>query len=256
MQPDIPDNPGITREGGIRLKKLAYMLLAFIVFAGCARKLGMVRGLEPERRLVIEEKEGGCAVLRTRICDVAIEQVDTFKWRRLLSQRMLTGGKGSPTETRIPKFTFFHLVVSNVGNLPLVIDSITLHYGAVEKNPIPVEDAVKRSRSPAYRAFDFKKILTARRLVSGRHCLKKIDYERDVVDYRLDFINPGDRLIRIVAFDWVPVQFRELRVTLRVSPLGRSAEKKVIDFKLKRFEYRTRGAYYRKPGKKSGEKKP
>ncbi len=236
------------------MQKLAYILLAFIICAGCARRHGMVRGLEPEQRLVIEAKEGGCAVLRTRICDVAIEQIDTFKWRRLLNQRMLTGGKGSPVETRIPKFTFFHLVVSNVGSLPLGIDSITLHYGSVEKNPIPVEDAVKRSGSPAYRAFDFKKILTPKRLMGGRYCLKKIDYERDVVDYKLDFINPGDRLIRIVAFDWVPVQFRELRVTLRVSPLG-GAEKKVIDFNLKRFEYRTRGAYYRRPGKK-GEKKP
>lgn len=214
----------------------------------------MVRGLEPEQRLVIEAKEGRCAVLRTRICDVAVEQIDAPKWRRLLGYRMLAG-RGSPTETRIPKFAFFHLVVSNVGSLPLGIDSITLHYGSVEKKPIPVEDAVKRSRSPAYRAFDFKKILAAKRLMGDRYCLKKIDYERDVIEYRLDFINPGDRLIRIVAFEWVPVQFRELRVTVRVSPLG-GAEKKVIDFNFRRFEYRTRGTYYRKPGEKSGEKKP
>ena len=236
------------------MRKPACVLLALLVSAGCARRHGMVRGLEPEQSLVIEAREGRCAVLRSRICDVAIEQIDPPKWRKLLGYRMLAG-RGSPAETRIPKFAFFHIVVSNMGSLPLGIDSITLHYGSVEKKPIAVEDAVKRSRSPAYRAFDFKKVLAARRLMGDRYCLKKINYERDVIDYRLDFIIPGDRLIRIVAFEWVPVQFRRLRVAVRVSQLG-SAEKKVIDFNFRRFEYRTRGAYYRKPGKKSGEKKP
>jgi hypothetical protein len=238
------------------MRKLVYIAIACILFAGCRRTLGIQRGLEPEQRLVLEVKKGRCALIRTRLCDVAAEPVDHLKWRKLLGQSVFTGDRRVQAEARIPKFLFFHLVVSNVGPVPLVIDSVTLHYGTVEKSPVSVDEALKRSKSPAYRAFRFKNILTDKRLMGDEYCLKKIDYERNVIDYRLGFINPGDRIIRIAVFDWVPVQYRDLRLAVHVLPLGEGAEKKVIDFKFKRFEYRTRGRYYRRPSEKSEERKP
>jgi hypothetical protein len=236
------------------VKKLAYMTIACILFAGCARTLGIQRGLEPEQSLVLEVKKGGCALIRTRLCDVAAEPIDHLKWRRLLDQSVFSGDRRGQAEARIPKFLFFHLVVSNVGTEPLVIDSLVLHYGTVEKNPISVDETLKRTKSPAYRAFRFKNILTDKRLMGDEYCLKKINYERDVIDYRLRFVSPGDRIIRIAAFDWVPVQYRDLRLAVHISTLGEGAEKKVIDFNFKRFEYRTRGKYYRRPAEKSKER--
>jgi hypothetical protein len=238
------------------VKELVYTAIACILFAGCARTLGIQRGLEPEQRLVLEVKKGGCALIRTRLCDVAAEPIDYLKWRKLLDQSVFTGGRRVQADARIPKFLFFHLVVSNVGPVPLVIDSVTLHYGTVEKSPISLDEALKRSKSPAYRAFHFKNILTDKRLMGDEYCLKKINYERDVIDYRLGFVNPGDRVIRIAAFEWVPVQYRDLRLAVHISPLGEGDEKKVIDFNFKRFEYRTRGRYYRRPAEKSEEREP
>ena len=131
------------------MKKLVYIVIAFTLFAGCRRTLGIQRGLEPEQRLVLEVKKGGCALIRTRLCDVAAEPIDHLKWKKLLEQGVFTGDRRVQAGTRIPKFLFFHLVVSNVGTVPLVIDSVTLHYGTVEKSPVSVDEALSAGQENA-----------------------------------------------------------------------------------------------------------
>ena len=62
--------------------------------------------------------------------------------------------------------------------------------------------------------------------------MRSIDYGNDVIDYRLQFINPGERIIQIVAFDWIPVEYRDLRMLIEFKSHS-VHEKKVIDFNLR-----------------------
>lgn len=81
-------------------------------------------------------------------------------------------------------------------------------------------------------------------------CNKKTVYDDAVIDYDFDFIIPGDKILQIVAFDWVPVQFRTLRLSVKVEPAGNPEQEKRIDFDFQRNEYRAKGDHFREPKKK------
>ncbi|GEM_PF-633212 len=233
------------------MKRVIPLSLSVLVLAGCARTFGVERGIKPEQRLDVEIKKGRCAIIRTPQCDIAVEPIDARAWAALLDNSIFVRERRNPSNIRIPKLAFFHIIVSNAGRSPLTVESVTLGYGPDRVQPLSAREVIERCKSPAYGAFHFKRILTPLRLIGDMNCIRKINYERDVVGYRLRVVNPGDRIIMIKAFEWIPVQYRELKIAVAISTFNNI--QKTIDFNFKRVEYRTRGKYYRNPAKAEEE---
>lgn len=97
--------------------------------------------------------------------------------------------------------------------------------------------------------FDFDSIVHTKRYLGDSFCGEKAEYDNSVVDYDFDYIVPGDKILRIVAFDWVPVQFRTVRLGISIGPEGGTEQKKRIDFDFRRNEYRKKGNHFREPKK-------
>jgi hypothetical protein len=233
------------------MKRIVPLSLCVLVLAGCARTFGIERGIKPEQQLDVEIKKEQCAIIRTPQCDIAVEPIDTRAWATLLKHNIFEKERKNPSSIRIPKLAFFHIIISNAGKSPLTVESVTLSYGPDRVQPLSVQKVIERCKSPAYGAFHFKRILTPLRLIGDMNCVRKINYERDVVSYRLRVINPGDRIIMIKAFEWIPVQYRELKIAVAIATVNNI--QKTIDFNFKRVEYRTRGKFFRNPAKEKEE---
>ncbi|HON79621.1 MAG TPA: hypothetical protein PK544_14095 [Spirochaetota bacterium] len=107
----------------------------------------------------------------------------------------------------------------------------------------------ERCKSFSYSVFNFDSLVHPKRFSGKSLCDSNIDYDTAVVDYDFNFIVPGDTIMRIVAFDWVPVQYRTLRLGVNVESAGSHEQKKRIDFDFHRNEYRAKGSHFRKPEK-------
>jgi hypothetical protein len=134
-------------------------------------------------------------------------------------------------------------VVYNADSEPVTVKKITVRCGDKEMAALSIASVREKCKSPSYAPYDFEKLLKNRRLLREEFCLKQIDFDRDSVEYGFHFINPGERVSRIIAFDWIPVECRNFVLSVEVVS---SKFKKVIDFDFHRFEYRKKGEVFRK----------
>lgn len=211
--------------------------------AACGRKFGMVRAIRPAERLDMEvNKKYGCALIRNRDFDVAVQEIGLPEWEHLLKHEIFLKKKGN-SEARIPRLHFFHVTLTNAGLVPMKIDEILVRYGDIEKRAMSTVEVLDRCKSPAYAAINIKSLLGMKRYLGDKWCIKEIDYSTQVIDYLPDVIIPGDCIILVSAFDWIPVQYRDLKVVLKVKHAGQDRQK-TVDFDFKRLEFRTRGGHF------------
>jgi nanoRNase/pAp phosphatase (c-di-AMP/oligoRNAs hydrolase) len=223
-------------------KALVFSLTLLMLMA-CSRKYGIERAINPVDKLDTEIKKESCGLIRSRNVDAAAEYISEGDWDRILKCTMFTKPKPAESDFRIPKIFFFHAVISNTGDVPVTIESISLKYSGREHKPFEAEAVIRKCKSPSFSIFNFNSILRNKRLLGDKNCIADINYERDVIDYKFDFINPGDTIIRITAFDWIPVENRDIRLVLRIVEPA-SGQKKIIDFDFIRSEYRTKGVHF------------
>jgi hypothetical protein len=93
-----------------------------------------------------------------------------------------------------------------------------------------------RLKSSPYSGFNLDAILSFRRLISEPDLNEAIDYDRDTIDMKLDFIPPRDSVMTIIAFEKMPVASRKFKLRLVIAAMGNL---KTIDFDFARDEYRT-----------------
>ncbi len=216
---------------------------------GCSKKYGMARSTQPVERFDIEIGKGrACALVRQRDFDIAASKLSEADWAKLLSMNQYQKKHGSD-EIRLPGLNFFHIVLSNVGKSSLSISSVALRYGQKEAHELQKEEILRRCASPVYASIDLKKVVENKRYIGDKWCFLEMEYEKDVIGYSLPSIAPGETLIRIAVFDWIPVQHRmfSLVVTVKNEATG---EEKTIDFPFERKEYRTKGKFFTRKGDK------
>ncbi len=223
----------------------AALAVALALGAGsvsCSKKFGIVRGTRPAERADVEvNRKQGCALIRHRDFDIAAQEIGLGDWVKLLEHEIFLRRKGQ-TEARIPRLHFFHIVLSNAGTAPVRLEEALVRYGGTEVRALSAETVLDRCKSPAYAAINMKSLLGAKRYLGEKWCVGEIDYTKDAVDYNFDFIAPGDTAIRIVAFDWIPVQHRKLKLLVKVR--GTEGDVKTVDFDFTRLEYRTKGGHF------------
>ena len=181
------------------------------------------------------------------MADVVIEPLNKESWDKLLEYERFTG-KNMNVQYRLPRLYFFKLVIHNNTADPVNLERLFIKTRDEELDSLSLKEVKERCSSPAYAVFNFKTLLSQYRLLTDEVCMDRINFNRDVIFTRYGFIPPGDTVLRIAAFPWIPVQHREFILSLE---LRNNADKKIIDFKMDRLEYRTRGSYYRlHPGEK------
>jgi hypothetical protein len=241
-----PRTPGGKNRRGPVLKKSYALILAILSFLSCSRKPGLLRETVFIDHPAIEIRDERCALFRTRLLDVSLQPIEAEDWEKLLAYEPFAGEKNQAQ--RVPRLLFIQMTAYNSGNRPWPLKDLSLAivHGGTEKSPLTAQKVSEACASPAYSSFNFANLFAPRRLLTEKYCMKEIDYESDLIEYRLEFINPGERVLVIYAFEWLPVEVREfsLRATLKEGEV-----KKSIDFGVRRLEYRAKGTRFTKPEK-------
>ncbi|MFW5771283.1 MAG: hypothetical protein ACOCX9_07595 [Spirochaetota bacterium] len=225
----------------------ALMILFILCTCGCSQKPGILHSIKPEPAPHVEIVKDRCARIRTRMADVTVEPAGISVWKIFLKHKRFTRKDAHP-EYRYPKLFFFKMVITNHTKKPVTIDNVTITTAHDTLNPLEIKEVKKKCKSPAFSIYNFDALLSPYRLLTDVVCLEKINIARDLIPTKFEFIPPGDTIMQMVAFSWIPVENRTF--TLSVT-LKRGNEKKVVDFKMRRIEYRTRGSHFReKPGDK------
>ena len=208
---------------------------------GCGSRFGIERIDTAVSSLSVDRQSDGRAVVRSLYSDITVRQIRNTEWNDLLHNDTFFNRKNRKESFRVPGLNFFLVTVKNTGGLPLVIESVSIvHTGKMHSSLQPAE--IRRMfKSPVYDFFNFEKILAPRRLLSEDYSLKKLDFQSDAIDYKLDFIPPDDTLIQILAFEYPPVAVRRYSIEFNLS-LNGAARK--ISFEIDRREFRTEGAHF------------
>ncbi len=224
---------------------LLMMLVPFTL--GCSQKPGILHTINPEPAPHVEIVKDQCARIRTRMADVIVEPTGNTHWKMLLKNKRFTRKDPHP-EYRYPKLFFFKLIITNNTKKPVTLDNVTITTVHNTLDSLKIKEVKKKCKSPAYSVYNFDALLSPYRLLTDVVCLEKIDIARDLIHTKFEFIPPEDSIMQMVAFPWIPVENRTFTLSVTMKS---GNEKKVVDFKMRRIEYRTRGSHFReKPGEK------
>lgn len=179
-------------------------------------------------RADIDIIRGRAGLIRTLYCDLYIEYVDNEAWDYLKSFSLFKGhGWGNPVDP------CFHFLIVNTWNKPFIIDRVEVVY---KDEVIPSEDfsfIKDKSYLENRYSVNISSFMKKRRILSDRELLQDIDFESDTVEYRLNFIAPGDKVSFFSFFKSLPSgKLSKIRVAIKYFDV-----KKVIDFDIGRFEY-------------------
>lgn len=138
---------------------------------------------------------------------------------------------------------FIRTVIKNKREAPVEFGEIRLQYKPVENEPLSAKEIKEKYKSPAYYSIDFKSLLKTRRITGENIYMDDLDPDKDTILYNFDFICESDKISKITAFEWIPVEYRAFRIIVEIKS-GESV--KLIDFTFNRFEFREEGPF-RKP---------
>lgn len=222
-------------------------MMFVLLTCGCSQKPGIIQSINPEPASHVEIVKDQCASIRTRMADVTVEPTGISHWKIFLKHKKFTRKEAHP-EYRYPKLFFFKLVITNNTKKPVTLDNVTITTAHNMLDSLKIKEVKEKCKSPAYSVYNFDALLSPYRLLTDVVCLEKINIARDLIHTKFEFIPPGDTILQMVAFPWIPVENRTFTLSVTMKS---GDEKKVVDFKMRRIEYRTRGSHFReKPGEK------
>ncbi|HQO39382.1 MAG TPA: hypothetical protein PK986_02830, partial [Spirochaetota bacterium] len=82
-------------------------------------------------------------------------------------------------------------------------------------------------------AVNLCELWKTRRMLSGNVILQEVDFDNETIEYRMDYVVPGDSIVFFRTFKWIRT---DIPAKFRIGIKYREIEK-VIDFDLSRFEY-------------------
>ncbi len=220
------------------------IIISLVVSAfNCSWMQKIEREIKPVEKydIAIDEKE--CAIFKDESISVSLEVIYDSHWEYLSNFDLFLNENSKSSIWRAPKLLFFHLVALNTGEHPVKIDGIKIKYNKIENEALSIKKVKEKCKSPIYSPFNFNTLLSYKRILSDKYRLNEIDFENNAINYKFDFINSGDKISGIIAFDWIPVEIRRFILELQIKYLDR---KKNIEFIFNRLEYRDRG-HFSKP---------
>ncbi|MBN2041526.1 MAG: hypothetical protein JW864_15925 [Spirochaetes bacterium] len=130
------------------------------------------------------------------------------------------------------------LLISNTGRHPFEISNIYINYANITLETLNAEQLSKNRQSFNDALFGYYSIKTK------DMCLKDTGFSEKITAFDGKSIKPGDKVIRLIAFNRIPAQFRNFKINVKVKS---DIIQKIVDFKFIRFEYRHSGHHFVKP---------
>ncbi len=206
-------------------------LLSLFFIMNCSDS-ELVRTALPLEKSNIEIIQGRAGLIRTLYCDVVVENITKDNWAHISGFSEFKGeGKGFPVEP------CFLITVYNTWKKPLQVESVSLRSGGRSISPEYYRGIADSSFAGKRYSVNLLNLWKARRILSRARLEEEIDYESDSVEYKLDFIAPGDRVSRFYLFSHYTGAGDNFVISLVIKYLNM---KKVIDFDLTRPEHRDR----------------
>ncbi|MCX7678760.1 MAG: DHH family phosphoesterase [Spirochaetes bacterium] len=229
------------------LFRMLVLVIGFTVSAfgmiGCEKKFGIMRYTSFNDTGYLElSKSKDCALLRNSTFDVAVTEINELSWEKLLSLAEYKS-KSDYAMFRIPRLHFFLIVVFNVGKEPISITWVTINHEKGQMRELTKDEIYSRCSSPVYRLIDMKRFLSNKRYLGEKWCFSEMDIEKDIIGYDYNIIFPGETIMRIAVFDWIPVQYRKFSLIVGIKNEITLEENKVA-FPMMRKEYRMRGKFF------------
>lgn len=214
---------------------LLMMIVAASLCTSCLSP-GLVHTITPVERPDVETTRYGTALIRSLYCDIVAEPLDKRSWRKIRSSRAYGKTLDPGSFQRTPPLTAFQAVIKNTVNAPIQLKKAQLCFGPHTVDALNADSLRYRLRSSSYSGFNLDAIPSLRRLISEWDLTEDIDYDRDTIDMKLDFIPPRDSILTIIPFERMPVASRTFKLRLVIAAMGSA---KTIDFDFTRDEYRT-----------------
>ena len=238
-------------------RKISIAVIIIFSFSAitCKTQQGIIRGIKPVETLKTKTERNRCSVITSKNYEISIEPINKSHWGMIDVSKLFFKNNKSLSNTRLPRLAFFQIIISNTGRNPIEIKNISLKNNNINRTNLSLEEVENKCKSPVYSIFKFDKILSNKRLFSSSMCPKKIDYKIDTIDYNLQFILPQDKIIKIVAFEWIPVEYRKFSIEIKLKSLNNdnNNNKNIAVFDFTRFEYRTKGRVFTRPEKEDTE---
>lgn len=210
------------------------IILPLMTCLSCIRT-GLMHEIKPTDRADVETTKYGTAIIRSIYCDIFVEAVDAILWRNIRNSDAYGKTPQPGILQRNPPLVAFQAIVKNTLNAPIQLKKAQLIFSSGAMNAITVTGIGKQLNSPSYSGFNFSAMLSFRRLISEWDYMKNVDYDRDTIDLKLNFVPPRDTVLTIIAFERIPVEVRTFKLQFMIEAMGNI---KTIDFDFARHEYR------------------
>ena len=167
--------------------------------------------------------------------------MDPRLWKNIAKADVYTRKSEFRKHYRLPPISFFHVVIRNTSAKSIEVDSTQLVFGNRLLEPLEDYRITEIYKSPVYDFFDFHSILAYRHLLSPLKNATEINYDKDTTPFIGQQIPPWTTVVKLIAFEWLPVEYSVFTVRFVVSC---GDEKKSIDFILNKSEYRSKDHYF------------
>jgi len=205
-----------------------FLIISMSLFLSCthdSKGVWIYRAGERGDVNIVGDRAG---LIRTVYCDIYIENLSRELREKIYESDVYGGGgRGFPVE---PCFQF---IITNTWSRPLKIDKISIRYDSSDREP-EFFDYIKDSEYAEKRfSVNLNSMQQYRRLLSDDELIDEIDYDTETVEYRSDFIAPGDKILFYRFFPVVPHR-KGVKIYIIIKYFEM---KKIIDFDITRFEY-------------------
>lgn len=208
------------------MKPLVY-ISALLLLLSCAAGTSGYYG--PAQRRDVDILPWNTGVLRSYYCTVFLEGADRAMYDYLGKFPVFRGqGKGYPSGPG------FSIIITNVWDKPFQVSRIEI----ITDDRVIQPEFYKFVKDPGYvktrYALDLEELWKTRRLLREPAPVRELDLVKDTIEYRLDFIAPGDSVFFFRTFGWIPSGSRNVKFRIAIKY---NEVEKVIDFDLADFEY-------------------
>ena len=232
---DIPVHMKSSIPSYARAAALLILILPASLCISCLRP-GLVHVITPVERSEVEITKYGTALIRSLYCDIMVEPVNAGLWRSIRNSEAYGKAPDPGILQATPPLTAFQVVVKNTVNAPIQLKKAQLCFGPHTMDAVTSGGLRGRLKSSSYSGFNPGAMLSFRRLISEWDLTEAIDYDRDTLDMKLDFIPPRDSILTIIAFERIPAASRRFKLRFVIAAMGNL---KTIDFDFIRHEYHT-----------------
>jgi hypothetical protein len=227
-----------------QMKRIKYISIIFVLFLNaCASRSAIVTDIIPVDTIdsrIIDKK---CALIISSNFGVALQEIKQDQIPDIFKNENFTSEDNRNIPFRIPKLLIFKVVLENTGDFPFEVGEIKLSYDNTVSDALTEENIKLKYSSSVYSNINFKELFSQFKLITDDLCNNYIDFIEDIAKHD-HLIKPGEKVLRLIAFNTLPVEIRKFNITIEIKS---EIRKKTIDFKLMRFEYRKSGKYFFNP---------